>query len=591
MVGQGCEWRLDPLTGRAACTAVITRDGISNSRFGIGNKGRLYLAVAPPWRHGLPFTSIFERTGDGEYQLRGKFYYTGGTGPNHPGTTRYWADANGDGQEQPKESTTVPENLVFSGWYMAFAPDMTFYSGYKQFKVTGFTPAGVPLYDLAHPVDMPNGGEQGGMGAGAGLGSADDRLVIYNGQYMADRSTFNAYDIATGKQIWSYPNNFVGVHGSHNATPPEVGMIRGAYDIAGTAKLPAPIGNIWVIPTNCGEWHILTGDGFYLAKLFQGDQLKVRWPTEAVPGADMSNAPPGIGGEDFGGSVAYGRDGKLYLQAGKTAFWNLEVTGLDSVRALPGGKLEISMQEVARAASLRERELQAVVGKHAFAVKKNTPSFTGDVKADFKTSGILSFEKAPEAAVLATAAWDDKNLYVGWDVTDSTPWQNSARVPEDMYVSGDTVDFQLGSNPKADPNRDEAGLGDLRVSIGNFQGTPTAVIYRRISESKKPKSFSSGVVHSYPMDYVDVLSDARITVNTRDSGYVVEVALPLSDLGFKPFAGLSLRGDFGATHGGTGGTRTRLRTYWNNQHTGLVDDAVFELKMEPKYWGELQFIP
>jgi len=26
-------------------------------------------------------------------------------------------------------------------------------------------------------------------------------------------------------------------------------------------------------------------------------------------------------------------------------------------------------------------------------------------------------------------------------------------------------------------------------------------------------------------------------------------------------------------------TRTRLRTHWNNQETGLVDDAVFELKM------------
>ena len=33
VVGQGCEWRIDPKTGQAACTAVITRDGMENSRF------------------------------------------------------------------------------------------------------------------------------------------------------------------------------------------------------------------------------------------------------------------------------------------------------------------------------------------------------------------------------------------------------------------------------------------------------------------------------------------------------------------------------------------------------------------------------
>ncbi len=91
------------------------------------------------------------------------------------------------------------------------------------------------------------------------------------------------------------------------------------------------------------------------------------------------------------------------------------------------------------------------------------------------------------------------------------------------------------------------------------------------------------------MDYVDVLADAKITVKMHPGGYVVEAAIPWSDLKLKPSAGISVRGDFGVTHGDAGGTRTRLRTYWNNQQTGLVDDAVYELMMEPKNWGELQF--
>jgi hypothetical protein len=423
------------------------------------------------------------------------------------------------------------------------------------------------------------------------MGSADGRLVIYNGAYMADRGLFDVYDIAAGKQIWSYPNNFVGVHGSHNATPAEVGMIRGAFDIAGAAKLPPPLGNIWVIPTNVGEWHILTGDGFYLTKLFEGDQLKVRWPQAAVPGADMTHAPPGLGGEDFGGSIAYGRDGKLYVQAGKTGFWNMEVTGLDSVRALPGDAITINAQDASQAQAMRESERQTMAGAHSLAIKKRTPAFTGDLDADLKGSDIVSFEKTPDAAIRAAATWDDQNLYLAWDVKDPTPWRNSAKVPEDMYVSGDTVDFQLGANPDADKNREEAVAGDLRLSIGNFQGHPAAVLYRKVSAVKKPKIFSSGVIHSYPMDYVSVVSNVNILVKPRTDGYVIEAALPLSVLEFQPSAGLVLHGDFGATHGGADGLRTRLRTYWNNQHTGLVDDAVFELRMEPKYWGQLQFAP
>ena len=49
MVGQGCEWRIDPQTGRADCLGVITRDGMEVSRFGIGSNGKLYLAVATRW--------------------------------------------------------------------------------------------------------------------------------------------------------------------------------------------------------------------------------------------------------------------------------------------------------------------------------------------------------------------------------------------------------------------------------------------------------------------------------------------------------------------------------------------------------------
>jgi len=195
--------------------------------------------------------------------------------------------------------------------------------------------------------------------------------------------------------------------------------------------------------------------------------------------------------------------------------------------------------------------------------------------------------------IRAAAAWDDAYLYLGWDVADSTPWINGADAPEFMYARGDTVDFQLGTDAAANPDRAEPVRGDLRLSIGNLNGVPTAVIYRKTSEEKKPKVFSSGVVSAYEMDYVAVLDAARISVRVDEAGkrYVVQAAIPLEALPLTPGEGMRLRGDFGATHGDRAGTRTALRTHWNNQHTGLVNDEVFKLRMEPRNWGRIEFQP
>ena len=399
------------------------------------------------------------------------------------------------------------------------------------------------------------------------------------------------FDIATGKQLWTYPDNFGQVAGAQNACPPEVGMIRGSFGPCGAAALPKPLGNIWVITTDFGEWHILTEDGFYLTHLFQPNPLKVRWPEKAVPGVRMDDCPSGCGGEDFGGSIACTKQGKLYLQAGKTAFWNVEVTGLDQVRAMRGERhLHFGGGCQDGTGTSMTITCKRPSARCVLTIKKMTPKLTGAFDGDFQGAEMFRYQKQDDAAVRSAAAWDDRNLYVAWEVRDDTPWINGATDAAQMYLGGDTVDLQLGTDPNADKNREEAQQGDLRLSIGNFQGRPTAVLYRRVSGAKKPKVFSSGVVRSYPMDFVDVVRLENIKVKVSPGwGYLVEAAIPLATLGLRPAEGLALRGDFGVTHGDRAGARTRLRTYWANQHTGLVDDAVFELKMQPKNWGELTF--
>ena len=567
---------------------------MNNAQFGVGPNGKLYLAVASNWSFNTGPLKIFERTTGarlawGEYKLRTVIFQQNGQGQEIGFTghgedpkarkTLVWSDADGDGQRQPGEITSADDDLRFSGWYMNMTPDLTFYSGSKQFRVGGFTACGAPQYDLAHPVAMP----------ASGLGSADGRLVLQSGEYGVDHGLFQCFDIGSKKLLWNYPDNFVGVHGSHNAPPAEPGMIRGSFTPCGAVKLPEPIGNVWAIPTNVGEWHLLTGEGYYLARLFQPDPLKIHWPEEALPGAVMDNVPCGMGGEDFGGSITLAANGKLYVQAGKTAFWNVEVTGLDKVRRLAGkGKLSIDAAEVAEAGRLREQYLQAAVGSRKLLAKSMSPAFTGNLESDFPGAEFVSFKKQADAAVRAAVAWDDKQLYLGYEVSDATPWINGADAPEFLYARGDTVDFQLGADPQADANRTEPMAGDLRLSIGNFKGTPTAVLYRKVAADKHPKDFSSGIVKEYRLDSVTLVSDAKINVQKRDKQYVVEAAIPWSALGVVPAAGLSLSGDLGVTHGDAAGVDTVLRTWWNNQKTGIVNDEVFELMIEPKLWGRIE---
>lgn len=578
MFGEGCEWRIDPKTGRGACLGVAEEDYADGAIYAEAG-GRTYLALS----YNRPKKiRIFERLGDGKFILRSSLAHAG---EGKDASTRLWADTNGDATEQADEVTVLPEPMYAWGanWTGWVNEDLSIGVGLEKRKrgtileVSGFTACNAPRYDLEASLAKWKAGA-------AGRACPEKRAVLSVSKLLS------CVDPSTGKVRWTYPNTYAGVHGSHYATPPEPGLLRGAFAVVGTARLPAPLGTIWVLSGNCGEWYMFNEDGFFVTQLFQGDPFKQRFPDQAVPGAILDAAPPGLGGEDFGGHLRQGADGKVYIQAGKTALWNVEVVGLERIKALPGGTVEISTADQDKARQLRADLLQAADPRKLTA-KRGKPGMTGDFAADWKGLTTVAFKKQDDAAVKAGLAWDDETLHVAWEVMDATPWINGADAPEFMYARGDTVDLQLATDPKANAKRTDPALGDLRISIGPFQGRAVAVVYRKVAEAKKPKVFSSGVVKEYVMDSVVTLARAEIKVRVDAAKrlYVVEAALPLAELGLVPRTGLVLSGDFGVTHGDASGSDTALRSHWSNRETGLVNDEVFELMMSPKRWGAISF--
>ncbi len=107
MVGAGCEWKLDPKTGRGIPTCTITRAGMENSRFAVGGNGKLYLVTVGNWAYNVGPMNIFERRGEGDYVLRAEIFYADADGKELPTSghgevnqakqTMIWSDVNGDG--------------------------------------------------------------------------------------------------------------------------------------------------------------------------------------------------------------------------------------------------------------------------------------------------------------------------------------------------------------------------------------------------------------------------------------------------------------------------------------------------------------
>ncbi len=598
MVGLNCEWKIDPETGRDECVAVISRGAWGSARFGESPDGRVYLAVGGG-RAGKS-VEIYERLDAGEWVLRTIIGRPTGEVANAntpPKGLRVWADRNGDQKEQPEE---VQEKLIgdiagwIDGWYMPMNQNLTFGGGNYIIAVTGWTECGAPEYDIEKLQRLPDSAVaasayRGGMGAQRCIISQDGRYVIYNARYGVDNSDMPCFEIPSGRKVAAYPSNYVGVHGGHRAPPAVQGMIRAAYDYVGTITMPAPLGNIFFIGTDKGEWHIINDAGYYIGKLFEGDPMKIRWPDEAVPGANMNTVPPGMGAEDFGGSVIQADDGSIYVQAGKTAFIDMKLTGLETYRLLGGGEIAFTDEDVQTAQGFKVKYLSAVESSKICTVRQREVEFTGNPDKDFGEPAVKFGERDSLRGWIAYGA--DK-LYLAWRADDKTAWVNGATGFENLYAMGDTVDFQLATDPTAERKRGEAGKGDLRLSIGNWRGVDTAVLYRKVSDEKSPMTFTSGVWRDgYKMDYVKIVSNAEIThsIYGKGSGYIVEAAIPLAALGLEPKAGLSLKGDFGFTFGDAAGTDTNLRIHWANKATGIVADEVAELMMQPALWGTIDF--
>jgi hypothetical protein len=380
-----------------------------------------------------------------------------------------------------------------------------------------------------------------------------------------------------GRTLWTYPNQWTNVHGSHAAPLPEIGVMQGALFFLGMAPLDDR-SDVFVMNGNHGRFFVLTSDGLYLDEMFK--DVRMGSAVDAYL----------IGGECFGGFFAKSeKDGRYYLQSGHTDYRIFRVSGLAEAKRSEGPVAVTPEQAVAAANNLRRKaEATAAPREIAIPFRAKPPAIDGK-DDDWPREGETAWSKSGRFTVKVRAAYDARNLYLYYVVQDASPWVNNGKDWTLLFKTGDSINLELGTDPSADPARKGPVPGDLRLLIAPFEGKDIAVLYRyRVPGAASPVTFTCPW-RSEKVDEVRRLDDAKIRVVQREGEYAVEASVPLEALGLKDLSAKTLRGDFGVIFGDPSGQINMLRSWWSNQATGLVSDVPGEIMLAPNLWGTLRF--
>ena len=509
-----------------------------------------------------------------------------------------WSDLNGNGKVDPEEvsftNSTTDFITIEAG---KDGPEML--DSYVDGKAMRFTPVrllpnGTPVYDLTRGTVLHDGTQiQPGDGDGQILASAQATVLTTAPKpYPAD--SLGGFD-AKG-HTWSYPSLWPGLHPSHSAPvadrPGE--LIGTTHLLGGFIPAPAPgIGDLWAINGNLGPIYLFTADGLFVAQLFQDVRTGKTWNMpQATPNMLLNDVSPHD--ENFFPSLNETTDGKVYLVDGYRSSL-VRVDGLNTLKRLPDIPLEINPSELntaqsflgasaaVRAASMAPQTLQITLRPGSAPSLANLPSILSAAKwAAIDRPGT---NPKPASAAVTIAAG---HLYALYRTEDPNLLQNAGSMPNAAFKTGGALDLMIGTDPTANPNRENPVAGDLRLLIYQVPGSngvqTRATLYRPVVKgTTNPIPFSSPS-RTITIDQVqDVSSQIQLTA----SNGIYAIAVPLTTLGLNPHSGESIKADIGILRGN--GQQTTQRVYWSNKATGITSDVPSEAALTPNLWGTWTF--
>lgn len=496
-----------------------------------------------------------------------------------------WTDFNNDGFVQPEElkfgKLTYQGKLLthaYAGWNWRmnekFETAANAGSGRMIFfKPKGKTSDGYPIYDV--PTETFDG-----SGEALGVDSQGNAIVLGAPLICVQQD---------GKIRWRYRNDWPGLHAGHRTTArgDEPGVLIAPTRIWGIVRVNDEIGDIVVFNSNLGCTYLMTcDDGLYIDRVFRDQRVGLLWRMPYIPPPDVL-AETSLYDEHFGGTFQKVRssDGtyKYYYIVGKNHCTVVELQGLDKIKRLKGGAFTVSPEQIASALEKRKRDAAKTIQPKVYDVPE---VFSGKIKIDGEDNEWV-WERIDGFAL----AYDDKNLYVlfkGKD--DKATFENKGENLYELFKTGDVVDVMLQTRPGLNPNRTEAGAGDIRISFSMFKGKPICILYDfKIEGFTGERVPFSSPWRTVWCDRVLVLTNAEIKVKRSNGEYTLEASIPLTDIHFSPSQIKETRGDVGRVLSDQTGSAVSSRIYWSNKYTAIMSDLPTEASVSPNLWGLFRF--
>ncbi len=497
-----------------------------------------------------------------------------------------WTDFNNDGFVQPEElkfgKLTYQGRLLthaYAGWNWRMNEKFETAANAGNgrmvfFKPVGKTKDGYPIYDVP---------KETFEGSGEALGvDSQGNAILLGGPLTCVQQN--------GKIRWRYRNDWPGLHAGHRTTArgDEPGVLIAPTRIWGIVRVNNEIGDVVVFNSNLGCTYLMTcDDGLYIDRVFKDQRVGFLWRMPYIPPPDLL-AQTSLYDEHFGGTFQKVRstDGSYnyYYIVGKNHCTVVQLHGLEKIKRLPGGTFTVSQEQIAAAHEIKKREIARTIEPKIYNVQKVAP---GKIVIDGNDNEWTS-NRIDGFAL----AYDNEKLYLlfkGKD--DKATFENKGENLYELFKTGDVLDLMLQTKPGLNPNRTEAGLGDIRLSFAMFKGKPVCVLYDfKIEGFTGERVPFSSPWRTLWCDKVVELTSAEIMVKRGLGEYTLEAAVPLKDIHFSPSKIKETRGDVGRVLSDQTGSAVSSRVYWSNKYTAIMSDLPSEASISPNLWGLFRFI-
>ncbi len=496
-----------------------------------------------------------------------------------------WSDLNADGLAQANEVNMI-ERKEKNTELTAFDRELGVSCAAWRFRVKEFLADGTPVYEA-----VPHDGAEAGRD---GLFQLPDGKTV-----RMSMAGHTGYD-KNGAPLWSWKTEGVGVHAYYSAGPYVPRQVVAEFDIVGAETIEeGGLGSFYATSSNTGTWHLWSGDGILFGRLFQDLREPGRggWAMrEHDRGMQLNNVT--LGQEHFSGYLCreQGTD-NIYACAGHNHISVCEIKGLGRVQRHTG-EIKVDAETVQKAADWIAARSRDSLYSRAPVIRAYRAPMVVTPDGDLSEWGeeVSSFGNGDNPRAGFRMAYDDKNLYVAWEVHGYGPFKNAGNDWHRLFKTGACVDIQIGLDPDADHGRDETVEGDVRILVAPMDGKPTVVLYRQVdpTASEEDGWESHTMVFRTNFDRVEILDEAKAAAYTRTAkeggGYVVELVVPLEAIGAKIKPDTRLRFDWGVQEVGEDGSVVMQRLYWANQSTRIVSDEAAEAKLYPALWGDALFL-